>query len=300
MTQGVEEIQPQKAELESGTPDMFVFTTSSPHEVFNFTFPSPATTPASLSSSSRPFVCAPICRKRARPLADIDGQSREITKKRRLRLTFVTSRLSAPFASPPRNNVDRGNSKIALWAKQRAVPTHQFRKMAILNRIKRETMAMKEAQQRQIEIARQQHMYVIFFQTLSCLLLYFSPVNSRHRGSNKCQSISEKLMAAAPRRTSKRLQSKKASKQTAAAAAAASNTNQKPLTAKQQQQRQQQLQLQAAQIYYNKQLQLQAQQEQLKQQQQQPKQEQLQKLPINFRPSYRKIAPGKLSLHFSI
>ncbi|KAI5811094.1 hypothetical protein DFH27DRAFT_8646 [Peziza echinospora] len=229
MTQGVEEIQPQKAELESGTPDMFVFTTSSPHEVFNFTFPSPATTPASQSSSSRPFVCAPICRKRARPLADIDGQSREITKKRRLRLTFVTSRLSAPFASP-RNNVDRGNSKSALWARQRAVPTHQFRKMAILNRIKRETMAMKEAQQRQIEIARQQHI--------------------------------EKLMAAAPRRTSKRLQSKK-------------------------QQRQQQLQLQAAQIYYNKQLQLQAQQ----QHQQQPKQEQPQKLSINFRPSYRKIAP---------
>jgi len=154
------------------------FTIQKNYGEFDFSFPKPTATPASAGA----HLESAFCRKRARPLADIDGEYREITKKRRLRLTFVTSRLSAPFASPPRNNVDRGNSKIAIWAKQRVVPPHQFRKMAILNRIKREAMALREAQQRQIELARQQHL--------------------------------EKLMATPPRRTSKRLQSKKVSKQT--------------------------------------------------------------------------------------
>lgn len=159
------------------TPVFLSFTIAKDYGVFDFSFPKPSAAPASAAL----FRESTICRKRARPLADIDGESREITKKRRLRLTFVTSRLSAPFASPPRNNVDRGNSKIAIWAKQRAIPPHQFRKMAILNRIKRESMALREAQQRQIEIQRQQNL--------------------------------ERMMAAPPRRTSKRLQSKKTSKQ---------------------------------------------------------------------------------------
>lgn len=158
-------------------PVFLSFTIAKDYGVFDFSFPKPSAAPASAAS----FRESIICRKRARPLADIDGESREITKKRRLRLAFVTSRLSAPFASPPRNNVDRGNSKIAIWAKQRAIPPHQFRKMAILNRIKREAMALREAQQRQIEIQRQQNL--------------------------------ERMMTAPPRRTSKRLQSKKTSKQ---------------------------------------------------------------------------------------
>lgn len=130
------------------------FTIPNSYQVFDFSFPNPTTTLASTGTHQE----SSFCRKRARPLADIDGEYREITKKRRLRLTFVTSRLSDPFASPPRNNVDRGNSKIAIWAKQRVIPPHQFRKMAILNRIKREAMALREAQQRQIEFARQQHL----------------------------------------------------------------------------------------------------------------------------------------------
>ena len=132
------------------------FTMPKNYGVFDFSFPNPTATLASAGTHQE----SSFCRKRARPLADIDGEYREITKKRRLRLTFVTSRLSAPFASPPRNNVDRGNSKIAIWAKQRVIPPHQFRKMAILNRIKREAMALREAQQRQIEFARQQHLSV--------------------------------------------------------------------------------------------------------------------------------------------
>lgn len=144
-------------EKSHATPVFLSFTIAKDYEVFDFSFPKPTAAPAPAG-----FRESAICRKRARPLADIDGECREITKKRRLRLTFVTSRLSAPFASPPRNNVDRGNSKIAIWAKQRAIPPHQFRKMAILNRIKREAMALREAQQRQIEIARQQHLFVAF------------------------------------------------------------------------------------------------------------------------------------------
>ena len=146
------------------TPVFLSFTIAKDYGVFDFSFPKPSAAPASAGS----FRESTICRKRARPLADIDGESREITKKRRLRLTFVTSRLSAPFASPPRNNVDRGSSKIAIWAKQRAIPPHQFRKMAILNRIKRETMALREAQQRQIEIQRQQHLYITFPHLKKC------------------------------------------------------------------------------------------------------------------------------------
>jgi len=145
-------------------PVFLSFTIAKDYGVFDFSFPKPSAAPASATS----FRESIICRKRARPLADIDGESREITKKRRLRLAFVTSRLSAPFASPPRNNVDRGNSKIAIWAKQRAIPPHQFRKMAILNRIKREAMALREAQQRQIEIQRQQHLYVAFPRLKEC------------------------------------------------------------------------------------------------------------------------------------
>lgn len=142
------------------TPVFLSFTIAKTHGVFDFSFPRPQT--AAQASAAGPFQQSGFCRKRARPLADIDGHCREITKKRRLRLTFVTSRLSAPFASPPRNNVDRGNSKIAVWAKQRAIPPHQFRKMAILNRIKREAMALREAQQRQIEIARQQQLFAAY------------------------------------------------------------------------------------------------------------------------------------------
>lgn len=170
------------------------FTIPTNYEVFDFSFPNPTATLASAGTHQE----SSFCRKRARPLADIDGEYREITKKRRLRLTFVTSRLSAPFASPPRNNVDRGSSKIAIWAKQRVIPPHQFRKMAIMNRIKRETMALREAQQRQIEFARQQH--------LSASL-------SLQKTKQSLTLNSEKLMASPPRRTSKRLQSKKDSKQ---------------------------------------------------------------------------------------
>ncbi|KAF8534538.1 hypothetical protein BDD12DRAFT_809277 [Trichophaea hybrida] len=99
-------------------------------------------------------------RKRARPLADIDGldfEIRDYTKKRRLRLKLITSRLSEPFAVPPTNILERGNCpRVALWAKTRAAGRSALRKAAILNKIKRDAMAAREAQERQVEIARRQ------------------------------------------------------------------------------------------------------------------------------------------------
>ncbi|KAG0129161.1 hypothetical protein HOY82DRAFT_671248 [Tuber indicum] len=123
--------------------------------IFSFTSPPPAATTVSSSYSSSSYP-----RKRARPLADIDGLDgdfRDYNKKRRLRLRLITSRLSEPFAVPPTNILDRGNcSRVALWAKTRAVSRNVLRKAAILNKIKRDAMAARAAQERQVEIARQQ------------------------------------------------------------------------------------------------------------------------------------------------
>lgn len=57
-------------------------------------------------------------------------------KKRRLRLSLITSRLSRPYSAPPTYLVNRGSSKIAIWAKQKALGRGLLRKAAILNRIR--------------------------------------------------------------------------------------------------------------------------------------------------------------------
>ena len=66
-------------------------------------------------------------------------------RKRRLRLFLITSRLSPQFSHPATNIVDRGNSKIAVWAKQRALGRNLLRKAAILNRIGRRAIRAREA-----------------------------------------------------------------------------------------------------------------------------------------------------------
>jgi len=57
-------------------------------------------------------------------------------KKRRLRLNLITSRLSQPFSAPATNIVDRGISKIAIWAKGRRLDKDVLRKAAIMNRLR--------------------------------------------------------------------------------------------------------------------------------------------------------------------
>lgn len=80
--------------------------------------------------------------KRRRLSSDVDGngeQSPGAKKKRRLRLLLITSRLSPPFSIPATYIVSRGTSKIAVWARQRALGRWFLRKAAILNRVQRDS-----------------------------------------------------------------------------------------------------------------------------------------------------------------
>lgn len=115
-----------------------------------------------------PSPALPDSRKRGRAAADIDGEHSCLQKKkRRLRLFLITSRLSPQFSHPATNIVDRGSSKIAVWAKQKAVGRNLLRKAAILNRIRLGAVSTREAvagrgrllveqekEQRQLEMAR--------------------------------------------------------------------------------------------------------------------------------------------------
>src|SRR5277367_2581718 len=97
---------------------------------FTFTVASPVkfcldkvVVPAAKAAVNRPF-------KRRRPLWDVDGGTSEGKKKRRLRLNLITSRLSQPFSIPATNIVNRGISKIAIWAKGRRLDKSLLRKAA--------------------------------------------------------------------------------------------------------------------------------------------------------------------------
>lgn len=59
--------------------------------------------------------------KRRRRLTDVDGDltSALLRKKRRLRLTLITSRLSQPYSYPATNIIDRGGNKAAVLARYR-------------------------------------------------------------------------------------------------------------------------------------------------------------------------------------
>ncbi|KAF1957792.1 hypothetical protein CC80DRAFT_382863, partial [Byssothecium circinans] len=86
-------------------------------------------------------------KKRGRSVGDIDGEHSCLhKKKRRLRLFLITSRLSPQFSHPATNIVDRGSSKIAVWAKQKALGRNLLCKAAILNRIRRRSVGVSEAE----------------------------------------------------------------------------------------------------------------------------------------------------------
>lgn len=94
---------------------------------------------------ARPLSIHPTGTKRARPAADIDGgNSIHGRKKRRLRLQFITSRLSRPYSEPPSHIASRGNSKIAVWFRQALgtlPPPPPLRKAAVLNRVRMQARA---------------------------------------------------------------------------------------------------------------------------------------------------------------
>ncbi|KAF2705988.1 hypothetical protein K504DRAFT_363133, partial [Pleomassaria siparia CBS 279.74] len=92
-----------------------------------------------MTLSFLPPPSPPRSRKRGRAVADIDGEHSCLhKKKRRLRLFLITSRLSPQYSHPASNIVDRGSSKIAVWAKQKSADRYLLRKAAILNRIRRQ------------------------------------------------------------------------------------------------------------------------------------------------------------------
>jgi hypothetical protein len=139
--------------------DAFTFTAVTP--TCQLTFPSFMAVSPPLDTTRPPKNL-----KRGRPLSDVDGETPEAgsKKKRRLRLFLITSRLSLPFSAPPTHIVDRGPSKIAVWAKQKALGRNLLRKTAIMNQVRKMQVAAREVQQRQMEIARQE-----FLRHQSCI-----------------------------------------------------------------------------------------------------------------------------------
>lgn len=156
--------------------------TPSPPTRPEFTFPALVNTEFTFRTSPRPKVTLsfspppqpqPQSWKRPRPLADVDGEHSCLhKKKRRLRLFLITSRLSPQFSHPATNIVDRGSSRIAVWAKQRALGRNILRKAAILNRIRRQSISAletagglgrvlveQEKEQEQFQLARLTLMY---------------------------------------------------------------------------------------------------------------------------------------------
>ncbi|PVI01478.1 hypothetical protein DM02DRAFT_654499 [Periconia macrospinosa] len=84
-------------------------------------------------------------KKRCRAAGDVDGEhSCTQNKKRRLRLFLITSRLSPQYSQPATNIVDRGHSKIAVWAKQKAMGRNLLCKASILNRIRRQSLRARD------------------------------------------------------------------------------------------------------------------------------------------------------------
>ncbi|KAI9713037.1 MAG: hypothetical protein M1820_001022 [Bogoriella megaspora] len=81
--------------------------------------------------------------KRARAPDDVDGPQTASfqSKKQRLHLNLFTSRLSTPYAAPSTYIVNRGRSKIAVWAKQKGLGAEvegALRRVAGINRLKQQ------------------------------------------------------------------------------------------------------------------------------------------------------------------
>ena len=117
--------------------------TTSMTETFKFTF---SACPSLKFSFDRPEIPVLQHFKRRRALSDVDGDSNEGRKKRRLRLQLITSRLSRPFSQPASNIVVRGTSKVAIWGVGKKRPTSKgvLRKAAIMNLMKKKMDAAKD------------------------------------------------------------------------------------------------------------------------------------------------------------
>ncbi len=132
----------------SSSRNLFVFE-AGPRPACVFSFQTPTAPSGDTAACNRP--------KRRRPLADVDGEwSSRARKKTRLRRFLITSRLSQPFSAPPTHIVDRGSSKIAIWAKQRTLGRCLLRKAAIMNHVRRRALEASQAKRRQMELVRRE------------------------------------------------------------------------------------------------------------------------------------------------
>lgn len=140
-------------------------------------FRSGARSPSDGSGSYGRRAFRPLCPgdKRRRLLSDVDGEGSQglQKKKRRLGLILVTSRLSPPFSVPATYIVSRGSSKIAVWAKQKALGRSSLQKAAIMNRIRRWAMQAKEGPSWRLEMSRQP-----FFRGISSTISLLSQSSS--------------------------------------------------------------------------------------------------------------------------
>ncbi|EAT82443.2 hypothetical protein SNOG_10108 [Parastagonospora nodorum SN15] len=134
----------------------------------------------------------PQPRKRSRAIADIDGEHSCLQKKkRRLRLFLITSRLSPQFSHPATNIVDRGSSKIAVWAKQKSLGRNLLRKAAILNHIRRGVISAEErgVQPRQVLVEQEREQNELALAKLEfnygSIDTYTRPVTSHYRSPNE-------------------------------------------------------------------------------------------------------------------
>jgi hypothetical protein len=161
----------------------FIFAASTTQQT-PFTFGTPPLPDMGLTFLPRP---QPRPKKRNRATADIDGEhSCMQKKKRRLRLFLITSRLSPQFSHPATNIVDRGSSKIAVWAKQRSLGRNLLRKAAILNHIRIRAVSVKEMEGRRGRVLvehEKEHEELAMAKlefTHGSVDTYTRPVTSRH------------------------------------------------------------------------------------------------------------------------
>ncbi|MCJ1230605.1 hypothetical protein MMC12_007279 [Toensbergia leucococca] len=119
--------------------------------------------------------------KRLREQADVDGEGSENTqkKKRRLRLDLITSRLSRPYATPATHIIGRGVSKIATWARRKALGRVSLRKAASLNWIRMKKASTEDAKKRQLRPAENTPLHDESYETLSA-----SAADNRQRQSS--------------------------------------------------------------------------------------------------------------------
>lgn len=107
----------------------------------NFTFqpPSPLSVPLEFGAKAVDDEGLPNFSQCTREMHNTERPSARFTprKKSRLRLQFVTSPLSEPYSAPASYIVDRGNCRVATWAKYRPLSRSWLRKRAILNSVNR-------------------------------------------------------------------------------------------------------------------------------------------------------------------